>query len=667
MLGVAGLLAVHFVLASTSIRHKCSTFDEVAHLTRGYAWWQLDDKRLAPNHPPLSQAWAALPLLDDGLRFPGRSQRAWYESNVFALGKQFFYSVGNDPEAMLGQARRMTILLSVITGAVVFWWSRKLFGTAGGFVSLVLYCFSPTVLANGRLVTTEMCVALFFLLAVGGIWWVLHDVRPASVLASSAALAGLFLSKMSAVLIIPMGLAMMIVRLLSGKALPVTFGNQRCVAGKPKMVLVFVAVMVFYVLTVWVAIWAAFDFRYQAMVHAEPGRDRFFAPRPPPAGTGVWEYQGRGIPNVAAAVERARELRVLPEAYLYSFLFTMQAARGRDAFLNGDRRMTGWWYFFPLCFLYKVPLPTMGVIVAAVAAVAAGRSPPHNGSGVVKGSSGRRLLGGLYRTAPLWVLMATYWGFAVSSNLNIGHRHLMPTFAPMFIACGAAAGWLDVSRRWLRLVVPALLGLLAVCALSIWPHYLAYFNTVAGGPSNGYRHVVDSSLDWGQDLPGLKRWLDDNASGERVYLSYFGTGSQQRCGITADPLPSPLPESGTGDYRLTAGLYCISATRLQQVYLLATSEWTEEMEKGYRRRLPEMLQFEQTPNEEDTRAALIKAKGGTFKKRFKAFQELRFGRLCAYLRQREPDAHVGYSIFIYRLTDQEIDKALHGPLPKAVR
>ena len=165
------MLTVHFVLASTSIRLKCSTFDEVAHLTRGYAWWELDDKRLAPNHPPLSQAWAALPLLDDGLRFPSRSQQAWYQSNVFALGKQFFYSdrVGNDSEAMLGQARRMTILLSVITGGVVFWWSKKLFGTAGGFVSLTLYCFSPTVLASGRLVTTETCVRLFFLLAVGGI------------------------------------------------------------------------------------------------------------------------------------------------------------------------------------------------------------------------------------------------------------------------------------------------------------------------------------------------------------------------------------------------------------------------------------------------------------------------------------------------------------------
>ncbi len=60
-----------------------------------------------------------------------------------------------------------------------------------------------------------------------------------------------------------------------------------------------------------------------------------------------------------------------------------------------------------------------------------------------------------------------------------------------------------------------------------------------GGPKHGYKHLVDSSLDWGQDLPTLKKWLDENAAeDERVYLSYFGTSAVDKYGIAALPLPS---------------------------------------------------------------------------------------------------------------------------------
>ncbi len=66
------------------------------------------------------------------------------------------------------------------------------------------------------------------------------------------------------------------------------------------------------------------------------------------------------------------------------------------------------------------------------------------------------------------------------------------------------------------------LGLTAAAALSIHPHYLAYFNAVSGGPDRGSRHLIDSNLDWGQDLVNLRKWLEKNAPGEEVGLAYFG-------------------------------------------------------------------------------------------------------------------------------------------------
>ena len=80
----------------------------------------------------------------------------------------------------------------------------------------------------------------------------------------------------------------------------------------------------------------------------------------------------------------------------------------------------------------------------------------------------------------------------------------------------------------------ALVGWHAAIAARIHPHYLAYFSPVVGGPEQGYRHLVDSSLDWGQDLPGLQKWLIAHRQpGEPVYLSYFGTADPARYGINA--------------------------------------------------------------------------------------------------------------------------------------
>jgi hypothetical protein len=249
----------------------------------------------------------------------------------------------------------------------------------------------------------------------------------------------------------------------------------------------------------------------------------------------------------------------------------------------------------------------------------------------------------------------------VRSNLNIGHRHLLPTFPATFVLCGASAGWIAAPQKWARASVLGLIVLLAVASVWMWPHYLAYFNLVAGGPANGYRHLVQSSLDWGQDLPGLKRWLDANRDGRLVYVAYHGSGDWRHYGIRARGLPRSLSRVGTGDCSYRPGVYCISATRLQQLYL-DTKPWKAEYEAEYQQLRQEMEAFEQSPNEKTARQALLAQMDRGFRKRFKRFQELRFGRLCTYLRGREPDDQVGYSILIYYLSAEDLERALNGPV-----
>ena len=105
--------------------------------------------------------------------------------------------------------------------------------------------------------------------------------------------------------------------------------------------------------------------------------------------------------------------------------------------------------------------------------------------------------------------------------------------------------------------------------LRIFPHYLAYFNGLVGGPGEGYRYLSDSNLDWGQDLEGLKRYMDKEGL-PMVYLSYFGNPPPSAYGIRYQFVPArghlapPPPDVMPDD--MTREVLAISVLSLQAVH-----------------------------------------------------------------------------------------------------
>jgi hypothetical protein len=246
-----------------------------------------------------------------------------------------------------------------------------------------------------------------------------------------------------------------------------------------------------------------------------------------------------------------------------------------------------------------------------------------------------------------------YWAFSVTSHLNIGHRHILPTYPALFIVAGLLVR--PGGSRWLVAMAAALFVWNAAESARIRPHYLAYFNPIAGGPENGWRHLVDSSLDWGQDLPGLDAWLRREARPhEPVYVSYFGSGDFAYEGIHARELaPVYNFDKPRRWFDLEPGLYCLSATALQDVYGGWRGTWTLAKELQYR-----LLQAELKP----APPALTPAERQKHSEKLYNLDRLRFARLCHYLRLRRPDAVVGYSIFIYRLDAEETRIVAHGSM-----
>ncbi|HRX86453.1 MAG TPA: hypothetical protein P5572_15635, partial [Phycisphaerae bacterium] len=544
--------------------------------------------------------------------------------------------------------------------------------------------------ANGRLVTTDLAAALFFMCSLTTIWWLLHHVRPLSVLASAASLAALFLAKLSAVLIIPVGLVLLVVRLIRGGPLPVSWGRRRReFRSRFGQLGCFAGVLVLWVVSVYVCIWGAYGFRYAAMAKDSSPDAHLFTNSPVPPGRTLWEHVLRGndiSDGFRDTIGWLRDHHVFPEAYIYSAAYARQTARGRNSYLDGELAKLGFRSFFPKAFLYKTPLPLFALIVAALAALFARRkdaeaNPPSAAPAATwtwsrnerESQSLRRVA---YWSAPLWVFFIIYWYSSVSATLNIGLRHILPTYPVLFIFCGAAALLSGAHNRVVRYIPVALVALFAAASISIYPNYLTYFNLVAGGPSNGYRHLVDSSLDWGQDLPGLSAYLRERrTSGDEqpVFLSYFGSAGRpgiKHYGIEATLVPPSWPRDAVGDLRYRPGVYAISATDLQNVYSgvyesgerVLLNPWTPQLETIYRRLLPAYAACMAAENTAGARAAWTTS---AVQRDMREFLTLQFARLCAYLRTQTPDHVVNHTIMIYVLDQGDLDAALNGPIAPA--
>ena len=629
VIAVAGLLALFWWMATSVSDSQSTTADEIAHLTAGYSYWTTNDYRLQPENGNLPQRWAALPLLNGSVTFPTLDQYAWRTSDVWDLGFQWFYTQGNDLARMLREGRRMIALFGVACGLLVFLWGRRLHGTAGGLLALTLFAFCPTVLANGALVTSDMTACCLFLATAGAFWMLAHRVSIARILGLGITLGLLSVSKFSAPLIVPMVVLMAAARLARPEPLPVSWPLSKLIAGNGERLVALVVASAAAAAIAVAIIWASYGFRYSMHPPSEHNPVRNLV------GWDVIEDQ----PSPVVTVLRfARAHELLPESYLYGFAHTWRFSRYRKAFLNGDYRSTGWVQFFPYTTLVKTPLPLFGLL--GLAGIL----------GLTRLRRERAFWGLLYPWTPLASLVLVYWAFALTSGLNIGHRHLLPVYPVYFLVAAGAIRWVCRSTAFAGACVVGLTLWFVGESISIRPHYLAYFNELVG-PRNAWHHVVDSSLDWGQDLPSAKAWLDKNARGRPVFISYFGSGDPLYYGIDGTRIGDDNFELRPRRYPsiLRGGVWLISVTMFQQVYSRARGHWDVGKEAVYQNLLKKAVETAQAGGK-------LSVEDG------KSIEEYQFARLCHFLRNTPPLAQPGYTFLVFELTDDEVNRALYSPL-----
>jgi hypothetical protein len=226
------------------------------------------------------------------------------------------------------------------------------------------------------------------------------------------------------------------------------------------------------------------------------------------------------------------------------------AEDGRPAFLAGEYSWHGWWRYFVFSFLIKTPLGSLVLIAASLFFYRAGRP--------------------LARREATFLLVPVLIFFIATTQakVNIGIRHILLVYPFLFVLASRVTT-IRLSRTWLApTLVGALVLFTALSSLRIAPHQLAYFNESVGGPEQGYRYLSDSNLDWGQDLKGLKAYIEKEKL-PIIYLSYFGTAPPSYYGIRYQDVASkgimgpPPPEKVPAD--APRKILAISAYNLQDV------------------------------------------------------------------------------------------------------
>jgi len=639
------LLAIHALLLLYGIHCHFATRNEVAHVPAGLAVWKTGTFTLYRVNPPLWRMLAVLPVLaaqpntdfDDLSDAPALRQE-WTEARRFAdLNKQNYMT-------LIRLARLAGVLWSLLGGWLVYRWAGEIYGKHASLFALTLWCFGPNILAHAQLVTPDMPATVSGLVATYVFWHYLRRGDWDHTIWAGLLLGIAQLTKFTLLVLYPVWALLFLLYSLDPnnhafRAVPL---RMRIAQGLCIVLLSLLVLNAGY----------AFDGtgtplgEYQFVSRLFNGLPADETSGPPPVGNRFHDTWLSAVPVP------------LPMDYLSGIDVQRRDFEGHmpPSFLAGEWRQGGWWYYYLYALAVKVPLGTLALVLWGLllfvlrcptfsfppplggrVRVGGNASPPtpalpHKGGGRTAQTqlSDARFLDELTLWLPALAVLVL-----VSSQTGFNHhmRYVLPLFPFALIAASKPACYLQANgkyslppcgggsgrgvevpptltlphkgggKRLRGLLVLALLLWSVGSSLHVYPHPLSYFNELAGGPDNGHRHLLDSNIDWGQDLLFLKEWVEAHPEAASLGLAYFNFIDYRVCGAEFASVPrdpptnAPLDEAKGTQYGPHPGYFAVDLHSLSE--------------------------------------------GGSY----------------TYFQRFQPIAKAGYSIFIYHITPEQAEQA----------
>jgi hypothetical protein len=457
---------------------KSATFDEPVHIVAGYSYLKFNRVILNPQHPPFLKELCAVPLMFMNLQFPATVQTLSEKGDnpyyQWTISSSFLY--GNDKDRILFWSRIPTILLSMGLAIIVMAWAQELWGMRAGTLALFLCLVEPTITAHSQFVTTDVGAAFFSTLYLFVLWRFASYPKLWRLLVCGLVLGLALGSKFSLVILLPVSLILLAVRTLSTSGLKEWTALSSVQLSKVGLLKIsrhpwawkMVAVLFDFVLICAVSavvLWAIYLFPVDPFFYWK-GLSRIYEDKTP----------------------------------------------GYPFFLMGKFDPLGWWYYLPVAWLVKTPIPFLLFFGSALL--------------LLKIELRKFWLSHLWLFLP-W--LSLFGGYSLLSA-NIGVRYLMPCI-PLAILVSSRIGSLSiVNRRLGKIVLAIVLVWAGFEYYTIAPDHLSYFNQIAGGYRGGINWLDDSNVDWGQGLIQLRNYLEQHPQNSYTICA-FGNFSLPEYGI----------------------------------------------------------------------------------------------------------------------------------------
>jgi 4-amino-4-deoxy-L-arabinose transferase-like glycosyltransferase len=546
------LLALAAAQMLAVIRQKSITVDEWVLIPAGFYHLTAGDFRPVNEHPPVAKVLGAVPLVVAGAEAPPLEEGEHDYEYFLDRFKEFWRANAARLDYLCFWARVPLIAVAVSLGALVFIFARRLWGARAALFAVALYSLEPTVLAHGRVVQTDVPSALAFLLFSFALYGYLKSPAAGRAVAVGLAAGFAAVTKFSMVAL--------------GPALVLVFAALFVFGPRKKLTRASVAAhAAALALAAVVAVNAGYGFRHAKPESFEDAAARAVVPLDVGEGT---------TRDALAAGYHALQV-VFPADFVSGVGWQLaHAEMGHDAGLLGQYSRHGWWYYFPVAFALKTPLPILLLSLAGLAWALARLRRAWEG-----------------RVLVLVLPLACFTALLMFSTINIGVRYYLPAYPFFFILAGAALDRLLLRRRALGAALAGLVFCWAgVEAARAFPDHMTYMNQLASRAPHWW-YLSDSNVEWGDDVRALTLYLRERGE-TRVGAAVLNWHLLELYGVEQAAVFVPPGETPEKTHYVAIGASLLNGSTVPGDFDDGT-ELTEEERVNffdeYRRRTPEKI------------------------------------------------------------------------------